>query len=192
MAIKQFKDYDKTRAYTDSEQLPRGGYVCRIIGAKVIENSYGQSIKVAYDIEEGEHKAYFQRKYDANTNEDRKWPGVYLLNVPADDGSERDGWTKRRFKTFIEALEASNDGYHFDWDETKFKGKLIGFVMNFRQYEIEGRVGFAPNPAMSTSIDAIREGRFKVPKDKLLKSHENDQEGAEPASSGSVTEDIPF
>lgn len=192
MAIKQFKDYSTTRAYSDSEQLPRGGYVCRIIGAKVIENSYGQSIKVAYDIEEGEHKNYFQRKYDANTNEDRKWPGVYLLNVPADDGSERDGWTKRRFKTFVEALEASNDGYHFDWDETKFKGKLIGFVMNFRQYEIEGRVGFAPNPAMSTSIDAIREGRFKIPKDKLLKGHENDQEGAEPASSGSVTEDIPF
>lgn len=192
MAIKQFKDYGTTRAYTDFEQLPRGGYVCKIIGAKVIENQYGQSIKVAFDIEEGEHKGYFQQKYDGNTNEDRKWPGVYLLNVPADDGSERDGWTKRRFKTFIEALEASNNGYHFDWDETKFKGKLIGLVFNYRQYEIEGRVGFAPNPAMSTSIDAIREGRFKIPKDKLLKGHENDQEGAEPASSGSVTEDIPF
>ena len=190
MAIKQFKDYNATRAYTDSEQLPRGGYVCRIIGAKVIENQYGQSIKVAFDIEEGEHKNYFQHKYDGNTNEDRKWPGVYLLNVPADDGSERDGWTKRRFKTFIEALEASNENYHFDWDETKFKGKLVGLVFNYRQYEYEGRVGFASNPAKSAPVSAIRDGKFKIPNDRLLKGHESEGEGF--TSVTEATDDIPF
>jgi len=191
MAIKQFKDYSTTRAYTDSEQLPRGGYVCKIIGAKVIENQYGQSIKVAFDIEEGEHKGYFQHKYDGNTNEDRKWPGVYLLNIPADDGSERDGWTKRRFKTFIEALEASNNNYHFDWDETKFKGKLIGLVFNYRQYEYEGRVGFAPNPAKSAPVSAIRDGKFKVPDDRLLKGHESEAAGGF-TNVTEATDDIPF
>lgn len=190
MAIKKFSDYDRTRGYAEGEQLPRGGYVCRIIGAKPIENGYGQSIKIAYDIEEGEYKGYFQRKYDASDREDKKWPGVYLLNVPADDGSERDGWTKRKFKTFVEALEDSNDGYHFDWDETKFKGLLIGFVMNYRQYETGDRVGFAPNAAKSAGVAAIREGRYKIPEDRPLRRR--DGGGSDQGFTAVETEEIPF
>lgn len=170
--IKKFGGFEQTRAYTDSQQLPRGGYVCKIIGAKPIETKFGQSIKVAYDIAEGEYAGYFQAKYDANTNEDKKWPGVFLLNVPTDDGSQQDGWTKRAFKTFTDALEDSNDNYHFDWDESKFKGKLIGFVINYRQYEKQdGSVGNTPNVGRVTSVQNIKDGKFKIPDDKLLKNH---------------------
>ena len=169
--IKKFGDYDQTKGYSDGgEQLPRGGYVCKIIGAKVQENEYGQSIKIAFDIAEGEHKDYFQKKYDANTNEDKKWPGTFLLNVPSDDGTPQDGWTKRRFRTFTDALEDSNAGYHFDWDETKFKSKLVGFVFNYREWKApDGRYVMSPNVAKTTSVDKIRKGSFKVPEDKLQK-----------------------
>ena len=170
--IKKFNDFNETKGYSDSQQLPRGGYVCKIIGAKPIETKFGQSIKVAYDIAEGEYAGYFQAKYDANTNEDKKWPGVFLLNVPTDDGSQQDGWTKRAFKTFTDALEDSNDNYHFDWDESKFKGKLIGFVINYRQYEKQdGSVGNTPNVGRVTSVQNIKDGKFKIPDDKLLKNH---------------------
>ena len=168
MAIKRFGDYDKVRGYGDQEQLPRGGYVCKILGAKVENGNYGQMIKIAFDICEGDYAGYYQRRFDNNTSEDRKWPGTYLLNVPTDDGSERDGWTKRRFKTFTEALEDSNEGYHFDWDEAKFKGKLVGLLFNYREYEYNGRVGMIPNAAGATSVEAIRAGRFKVPEDRML------------------------
>ena len=169
--IKKFGDYEQTKGYSDGgEQLPRGGYVCKIIGAKVQENEYGQSIKIAFDIAEGEHKDYFQKKYDANTNEDKKWPGTFLLNVPSDDGTPQDGWTKRRFRTFTDALEDSNAGYHFDWDETKFKSKLVGFVFNYREWKApDGRYVMSPNVAKTTSVDKIRKGSFKVPEDKLQK-----------------------
>ena len=197
--IKKFGDYDQTKGYSDGgEQLPRGGYVCKIIGAKVQENEYGQSIKIAFDIAEGEFKDFYQKKYDANTNEDKKWSGTYLLNVPSDDGSEKDGWTKRRFRTFTDALEDSNTGYHFDWDETKFKGKLVGFVFNYREWQAQdGRLIKSPNVGKTTSADKIRKGEFKVPPDKLLnqvKSNNSDQSG-----SGNfinipegVNEEIPF
>lgn len=169
--IKKFGDYEQTRGYSDSEQLPRGGYVCVIKGAKIQENDYGQSIKIAFDITEGEYKGFYQGKFDANTNEDKKWPGTFLLNVPKDDGSEQDGWTKRKFRTFTDALEDSNSNYHFDWDETKFKGKLIGFVFNYREWKApDGRVVLSANPAKSVSVEKIRKGNFKVPEDKLLKS----------------------
>lgn len=169
--IKKFGDYEQTKGYSDGgEQLPRGGYVCKIIGAKVQENEYGQSIKIAFDIAEGEHKDYFQKKYDANTNEDKKWPGTFLLNVPADDGTDRDKWSKRKFRTFTDALEDSNAGYHFDWDEGKFKNKLVGFVFNYREWQAtDGRYVMSPNVAKSTSVDKIRKGSFKVPEDRLKK-----------------------
>lgn len=187
MAIKKFADYDKTQTYREREQLPRGGYVLTILGARVQENQYGQSVKIAFDIAEGEYKGFFQRQYDADTREDKKWPGTFLLPVPDDDGSERDGWTKRRFRTFTDALEESNDGYRFDWDESKFKGLLVGMVFNYRQYEINDRVGFAPNPARPVPAQQIREGRFKIPEDKLLKGHA-------PVTQGftQVEEEIPF
>ena len=168
--ITQFKDYSTTKAYTESTILPRGGYVCKIIGAKVMpENQFGQSIKIAFDIAEGEYAGYYQAKFDANTNEDKKWPGVYMLNVPTDDGSEKDGWTKRRFRTFTDALEESNAGYHFDWDETKFKDKLIGFIFNYREWEnSQGNTIMVPNAKNVTSVQKIRDGKYKIPDDKLL------------------------
>lgn len=195
--IKQFSNYDTTQAYTDTEQLPRGGYVCKITGAKVEEGDYGQRIKVAFDIEEGEYAEYFKNKYERNTNEDKKWPGVYSLNVPKDDGSEQDGWAKRRFKTFTNALEDSNSGYHFDWDETKFKGKLIGIIFNYREYSFNGQTGMTPNAAKVASVSDIRENKFKLPKDRYL-SNGSGQQATQDEINGFMNipagneEEIPF
>ena len=197
--IKKFDDFEKTQAYTDSVKLPRGGYVCKIAGAKIEENQRGQYVKIAFDINEGEFAGYYQNKYSSNTNEDKKWPGVFTLNVPLDDGSEKDGWTKRRFKTFTNALEDSNSGYHFDWDETKFKGKLIGLVFNYREYEFDGQRGMVPNPAQVANINDIRENKFKIPKDKMLNGSKPDGSDKEASingfvsiTSGPAIEEIPF
>ena len=122
------------------------------------------------------------------------WHCNYLLNVPVDDGSERDGWTKRRFKTFTDALEASNDGYHFDWDEKKFKGLMIGGLFNLREWEKDGRRGKSTNLAQVCSVDKIRTGKYKLPKDQLLSGSP-----AEPAASSVPSgytvvhdDDLPF
>lgn len=168
MAIKRFGDYDKTQSYTDYQQLPKGGYVLKIMGAEVCENSKGQYVKISCDVAEGEYKDFYANEYRNQQSEYKKWHCNYLLNVPADDGSEQDGWTKRRFKTVIEALEESNNGYHFDWDEKKFKGKLIGGLFNEREYEKDGNVRRATNLAQLCTVEKIRSGNYKIPADKLL------------------------
>ena len=169
MAIKRFSSYETTKAYTDYQALPKGGYVLKIMGASVHENTYGQYIQISCDVAEGEYKDFFANDYRAQQGEDKKWHCNYLLNVPNDDGSERDGWTARRFKTVIEALEASNSGYHFDWDETKFKGKLIGGLFNIREYrKNNGDVGESTNLAQLCEVKKIRDGKYKVPADKRL------------------------
>ena len=167
MAIKRFGDYETTKAYGD-QVLPKGGYVLKIMGAEICNNKVGQYVKIGVDIAEGEYKDYFANDYKNQQSEDKKWRGNYLLNVPKDDGSEKDGWTKRKFKTVIEAIEESNPGYHFDWDEKKFKGKLIGGLFNEREYEANGAVKRATNLAQLCSVEKIRKGTYQLPDDKLL------------------------
>jgi hypothetical protein len=192
MAIKQFKDFDQVKAYgTAAEQLPRGGYVCKIVGAKTIENSFGQSVKIAFDVAEGEHAGYYQKKYDNDDREDKKWSGTHLLNVPNDDGSEQDGWTKRKFKTFTDVLEESNPNYHFDWDEQKFVGKMIGIVINYREWLQDGQSRWSPNAASFYTPDAIRKGDFKQAPDKALpqnKKPKQDDDGWMQVPEGTLEE----
>lgn len=169
MAIKRFNDYDKTQAYADIQQLPKGAYICKILNAEVCDNQNGQYIKIACDIEEGEFKGFYMNDWKNQQSEDKKWHCNYLLNVPNDDGSEKDGWTKRKFKTVINALEDSNNGYHFDWDEQKFKGKLCGALFNIREYEnSKGEIKEAINLAQIVSVEAVKSGTYKMPADKRL------------------------
>lgn len=165
--IKKFADYETTKAYTgDAFKLPAGGYICKIIGAKVEDYSWGQVIAIAFDINEGDQKDFYKKQFDANISEDKKWKGTYRLNVPKDDGSQQDAWTKRRFKTFTDALEESNSGYHFDWDETKFKGKLFGatFAETFYIVKDTGNCGTYTAVYDIVPVEKIRKNAFrKIP-----------------------------
>ena len=196
MAIKHFGDYDKVHGYQDRPQLPVGGYVMRIMGAEVKENRIGQYVQVSMDIAEGQYKDFFADYYRAQ-DANKKWHCNYLLNVPLDDGSEKDGWTKRRFKTFTEALEASNDGYHFDWDEKKFKGLMIGGLFNIREWKTDdGQRGRSTNLAQVCSVEKIRTGKYKLPKDQLLKDSDSADSSSTNTTSGGFTvvhdDDLPF
>lgn len=196
MAIKHFGDYDKVQGYQDRPQLPVGGYVMRIMGAEVKENRIGQYVQVSMDIAEGQYKDFFADDYRAQ-DANKKWHCNYLLNVPLDDGSEKDGWTKRRFKTFTEALEASNDGYHFDWDEKRFKGLMIGGLFNIREWKTDdGQRGRSTNLAQVCSVEKIRTGKYKLPKDQLLKDSDSADSSSTNTTSGGFTvvhdDDLPF
>ena len=193
--IKGFNDYDKVQGYQDRPQLPVGGYVMRIMGAEIKENQVGQYVQVSMDVAEGQYKDFFADDYRAqDTN--KKWHCNYLLNVPLDNGSERDGWSKRKFKTFTEALEASNDGYHFDWDEKKFNGLMIGGLFNMREWESGGRRGKSSNLAQVCSVEKIRSGKYKLPKDQLISGSASTESAASSAPSGGYTvvhdDDLPF
>lgn len=193
MAIKRFGDYETTQSYGDYEQLPKGGYIIKILGAEVCESSWGQYIKLGCDIAEGDYTDFYANEYKNQQSEDKKWHCNYLLNVPNDDGSEKDGWTKRKFKTVIEAIEDSNDNYHFDWDEQKFKGKIVGGLFNEREYENgNGDVRRTINLAQICSVEKIRSGKFKLPEDKLLQgSAKKDSDGFMQIPDGS-DEELPF
>ena len=169
--IKKFGNYESTKAYGNFEALPRGAYVLEILNAEVGENQYGQYVKISCDIAEGEHKDFYRNDYKNQTGEEKKWHCNYLLNVAKGDGTERDEWTARRFKTVIAAIEDSNQGYHFDWDEKKLKGLTIGVLFRNKEWEWNGKTGWTTECCAVTDADEIRKESFTIPKDKPLANH---------------------
>ena len=166
--MKPFNGYEAKKSGGARELLPAGGYVAEIKAAEEVSYTWGSVVVISFDICEGQYKEFFAKDYRANTNDDKKWRGTYRLNIPKDDGSEQDGWTKKSFNNAIWSLEVSNPGYHFDWDEKKFKGKKVGVLFRNKQWAMNGNTGWTTECCAFTSIEDIRSGSFTMPKDKPL------------------------
>ena len=130
--ISSYKGMKAEKAVSNTP-LPAGGYVAKIIGAKVENYSWGSVVVIAFDITEGEYSDFFRKQFDSNTNEDKKWKGTYRLTVP-DESSQYFENNQRTFNNFIYSMEDSNSGYHYDCDETKFKGKSIGVLFRNKEF----------------------------------------------------------
>lgn len=165
--MKKFNDYETTQSYSNSEKLPVGGYVLKVANVRYEEGQNGNSdrIQLMFDIAEGEQKDFFRKQYESQTSEDKKWKGTVAIYVPTDDGSEKDGWTKKSFKTIMENFEASNPGYAWNWDENSLKGKLIGGIFVETYSVIEGKeVMYVSLVAKNIrTVDCIRRGNYKMP-----------------------------
>jgi len=188
--MKQYSGFKAERAAGAREILPAGGYVCEIKNAKVEEYTGGlQTLVLAIDVIEGQYAGIFKRDFDNNTREDKKWRGKYRINVPKDDGSEMDAWTKRGFNNFIWAVQESNTGYTWDWEEKKLKGKKVGVIYRNREWEMSGNTGWTTEAAGSASVEEIRAGSFRMLKDKPLKNRPVQPQVEENVDS---EDDLPF
>ena len=170
--MRPFKDYETTQTITGSRQLPVGAYVCTILKAeeKVYSSSKGEwhKLEVSFDISEGEQKDFYANDYRAQSGEDKKWKGVLRMNIPTDDGSEADNWAKRSFKTNILAIEESNIGYHWDWNEAQLKGKTVGIVFRSEEWEYNGKRGWRTAPFKMVPAADVKSGNIKIPDPKPL------------------------
>ncbi|MCI8332635.1 MAG: hypothetical protein HFE78_07405 [Clostridiales bacterium] len=187
--MKPINNYESIQKITEPEKLPVGGYIIDIFGAKEITYSWGSVLEFKFDIAEGEYKNFYTNQYSSSQTEDKKYKGVFRLNVPKGDGSEMDEWTARKFKTNLSAIEDSNPNFHWDWDETKLAGRKVGAVFFEKEWEMDGRAGFYVTIHSLRAIEDIKNGNFKVPQPKLLKkkSSEPDHAMEEPEM-----DDMPF
>ena len=170
--MRPFNNYETTQTISARAQLPVGSYICRILKAeeKVYNSSKGEwhKLEISFDISEGEHKDFYANDYKAQTGEDKKWKGVMRMNIPTDDGSEADGWAKRSFKTNILAIEDSNSGYHWDWNEAQLKGKTVGIVFRSEEWEYNGKRGWRTAPFKMVPAADVKSGNIKIPDPKPL------------------------
>lgn len=188
--MKAYNDFKAEKAGGSREILPAGGYVCNILSAKEETFSWGSRLALAIDVAEGDYAGFFKKDFDSNDREDKKWRGIYRINIPKDDGSEMDGWTKRSFGNFIYSVQESNPGYSWNWDEKTLKGKKLGVLYRNREWEMNGRTGWTTEAAGSCTVEDIRNKTFRSLKDKPLKNRPE----ASAASPDSVEDesDLPF
>ena len=121
----------EAKGMEDFKALPIGAYECIIKDARIHKNeeSGKETLKVSVDILTGEYKDYYKKRYDSNTNADKRWDNnaVRYLAFKGDNVSY--------FKGFITCVENSNPGYTWDWDETKLKDKKVCGVFLYEEYE---------------------------------------------------------
>lgn len=152
--MKPIKDYDKIQAAGDFERLPAGGYVIKITDIK--DEQAKEYLRIVYDIAEGPEKGRY--KDEAPENDFR-----HMFMRSYKDKA------LGMFKAFTTALEESNTGYKWDWNEAGLVGKLLGVVIGYEEYEAnDGNVKERARIASCMSADRIRKGDFKVPELKKL------------------------
>lgn len=178
--MKPIKDFDKVQASGEFERLPAGGYVIRITGAADVVDDHGnlkEYLRIVYDIAEGPETGRYK-----NETADNDYRHSFIR-------SYKDK-ALGMFKAFTNALEESNPGYKWDWNEAALAGKILGVVIGYEEYEAnDGSVKERQRIASCISADRVREGDFKVPELKKLKADKN----AIPEGFTALTDaDLPF
>lgn len=130
-------DFAQAKAYTNGEnpaKFPAGGYVCRIISAResTFPNSNDPCLQIALEIAEGEYAGAIREQFDRKKQFDAnaKWPAI-LMQGTTEKGTNN---TNPYFKGLITAIQESNIGYTWNWEEKTLINKLVGVVFRDEQY----------------------------------------------------------
>lgn len=191
--MKPINNYDQIKEAGGAiENLPAGGYICTIMkcAEERNRNSNGTHLTIQFDIAEGKHKDWFAADWKNQNREDKFWRGVINQNIP-DETSPKYEMQCGFFKRFTNAVEASNPGYHWDWNEVGLKGKKIGVVFGEVEKESQRGTRYMITRADSIcSVDDVRNGKCKIPAPKMLQNAVNSYTA--PASFAESDGDLPF
>lgn len=160
--MKPIANWENVKESTGFKRLAPGGYFIKILKVENIEDK--QYLKIYFDIADGPEKGRFKKQYDEDTRgKDKKWP-----NAGAFVRSYKDS-AASMFRGFTNAIENSNKGYQWNWQEQTLVGKVAGVVVGDEQYlNQKGQVRERNYVAAVRSIETIKKGDFKVPELKLL------------------------
>lgn len=182
--MKAIENWNEVEAVQDTKKLSSGAYICVI--TNVVDFPDKEYLKVEYDVYEGEFKGYFKERYIANNC--KFWSGVTFKSYSQKGLSF--------FKAFIEAVENSNHGYHWNWIESTLRDKIVGFVLGEEEYKAtDGNIKKRLYVHKILPISKVRGGDYKVPE---LKSYVKKDEQTTAAPTGSLrpvsddSDDFPF
>lgn len=191
--MKPVNGWENVQANVERRELPPGGYVVEILAAAVKTTPGGwEHLEISFDVVEGDFIAFFNEDYKTQAFEPKRWKGTLRQGVPKDDGSEQDAWTIRNLKTLTTAIEDSNEGYTWDWDETKLKGKIVGMLFRKEEYDYNGYQGMTTRAFKAIPADRVRKGDYKTPEPKMLKNGQSAPVAAEPELKPLKDDDVPF
>jgi hypothetical protein len=192
--IPKYEDYE-AKERQGAEKLPAGGYIAQILKAECVDYDWGTVLVVSFDIAEGPQKGFFARRWKADEGGEyeRRWKGTFRVNVPTSK-SRYPKSDKDAFQDFTFAVNASNPGYTFDFDEEKLKGKKVGVLFRNREWEKDGNTGWTTECCRCVAVRKIQEGDYTVPADKPLKKKQEGAATVTPQAADEIISDseLPF
>ena len=168
MIINKPNKYEEVQVNQDFERLQLGGHkgIIKSVQEYTSTISGKTSLKVEVDTDKDDKQPnYYQEQYDNNTNADKKWSSAGTKYVPLGEEENQ----IKMLKSFITAVENSNNGFEYDWnkDADQLKGKKVGLAVGLEEYQDqEGKTKTATKVVQFRSLDKIDE--IKIPKVKLL------------------------
>jgi len=134
-------NYDKIQASGDFTPISLGGHHLIIKKVEEAKTKTGKDmIVVAFDMAAGDSQpGYFSKAFADDIRPDKKWPRAGRQYIVTEDST---GNCSRSFKTFINCVERSNNGFVTQWGDTfaqQFKGKRIGGVFGEVENEYNGK-----------------------------------------------------
>lgn len=161
--INKPNDWDNVKVPGQFQRLPEGGYVIEIKKVEQLTAASGyEYLDLTIEICEGMFEGYYMADYKAQTYEPKRYKGHYRQGLPNTDVS------KPFFKGMITAIEESNPGYTWDWNEQSLVGKKVGCLMRSEEWEYNGNHGMRTVPFRFIGADKIRNGEFLTPAPKYL------------------------
>ncbi len=154
--MKIIENWDSIVESTSFKRLTPNGYIVKILNVE--DHPEKEYLKIYFDIVKGDDKGYFKKQYDGNTHKERKWPnaGTFIR-------SYKDSATSM-FKGFINAIEKSNKGYQWNFDEKTLVNKVVGLIIADEQYQNQkGQVRVRNYVAAVRSVETIEKGEYEIP-----------------------------
>ena len=154
--MKRIENWENIQESTSFTRLTPNCYICKIL--KVEDQPEKEYLKIYFDIAKGDDKGYFKKQYDGDTRKERKWPnaGTFIRSYKDSAAS--------MFKGFTNAVEKSNKGYKWDFDEKTLVNKVVGLIIADEQYQNQkGQVRVRNYVAAVRSVETIEKGEYEVP-----------------------------
>ena len=161
-----YEGYEGKKSSNFIDLPPVGAYIGEIQAAREAEQNGRPVIELFMEIAEGEYKNRFHEVYEDQKErfgDNVKYKGIFRL-VPYMKGDE--DWRRKVFEENLWAVEQSNPGYKWDWDEKKLKGKKVGISIRKRLYTYNGKDRETTEIGRLESIEEIKAGKVKPLKDR--------------------------
>ena len=173
--MKPIQNYDKINEAGEFKRLPAGIYGVKI--TDVVDKPENEYLEIYCDIVKGEYANYFHLQVANGLKDSSRTIRSYKDSALG------------FFKAFITAVEKSNPGYQWDWDEKKLIGKNVIAVFGEEEYKAnDGSIKIGTKLVEFRSLEAFKEGRITVPALKKLPPEEH-QTVEEVKSNTLLTED---
>ena len=174
----------EVREYQGFNSPAPGAYILGIVSAEATQSKSGNDMLVlSLDIADGEFKGHYRRKQE-------QFGGSKLLKHRRVTSTET---SLPYFKGDIKAIEESNNGFKFDFDESKLRGKFVGGMLGEKEFEgRDGEIATTLEVSFLCSVEKVRRGDLAIPKIKRLDGSKTaaNYSGHEPVQM--TEEDLPF